>query len=61
VAGQGRTIIDGMEQIVRPGDTVTIAAGCVHTILADTDMDIIEIQVGEEISIDDKREFPLPE
>ena len=40
---------------------MTIAAGCVHTILADTDMDIIEVQVGEEISIDDKRIFPMPQ
>lgn len=59
ISGQGRTLIDGMEQIVRPGDTVTIGAGCVHTIMAETDMDIIEIQVGEEISQNDKRVFPL--
>ena len=59
VSGCGRTVIDGMEQTVRPGDTVSIAAGCVHTIIAETDMILIEIQVGEEISKEDKRIFPL--
>ena len=61
ISGQGRTVIDGMEQIIRPGDTVSIAAGCIHTMIADTDMDVIEIQVGEEIYQGDKRVFPLEE
>mgnify|MGYP002868324672 CR=1 FL=1 len=59
LSGEGYTIIDGMKQVVRAGDTVTIAAGCVHTIFANTDMEIIEVQVGDEISIKDKRVFPL--
>lgn len=59
VTGTGRTVIDGMEQTVRPGDTVSIAAGCIHTMIADTDMDVIEIQVGDEISQGDKRVFPF--
>lgn len=59
VSGHGRTVIDGMEQTVRPGDTVSISAGCVHTLIADADMDVIEIQLGEEISQGDKRVFPF--
>lgn len=31
VAGQGKAIVDGMKQILRAGDVVTIAAGCKHT------------------------------
>lgn len=54
VSGQGKTIVDGMEQIVRPGDVVTIAAGCKHMIIAETDLCIIEVQVGEELSHNDK-------
>lgn len=57
VSGTGRTIVDGMEQIVRTGDVVTIAAGCKHTIIADTEMSIIEIQIGTEISYMDKNIF----
>ena len=57
VKGRGCTVIDDMEQEVRPGDTVSIAAGCVHTLIADTEMDVIETQIGEEISSTDKRVF----
>ena len=59
VEGTGRTIVDGMEQVVRPGDVVTIAAGCKHTLIADTDMSVIEVQVGADISQADKTVFPL--
>lgn len=59
VSGRGRTIVDGMEQVVRPGDVVTIAAGCRHTLIADTDMSVIEVQIGSEISQADKAVFPL--
>lgn len=59
VEGTGRTIVDGMEQVVRPGDVVTIAAGCKHTLIADTDLSVIEVQVGTDISQADKMVFPL--
>ena len=59
IEGTGRTIVDGMEQIVKPGDVVTISAGCKHTLIADTDMKVIEVQVGDEISRDDKQVFTL--
>ncbi len=58
LAGTGKTIIDGMEQIVRPGDVVTMAAGCKHTILADTEMTVFETQIGE-IDKKDKAKFRL--
>lgn len=57
--GNGRTIVDGMEQVVRPGDVVTIAAGCKHTLIADTDMNVIEVQVGKDISQADKTVYTL--
>lgn len=57
IAGRGKTVVDGMEQIVRPGDVVSIAAGCKHTLIAETDMSLIEVQVGEEISQADKQVF----
>lgn len=59
IKGTGKTIIDGMEQEVHPGDVVMIAVGCKHTIIAETDMDIIEIQIGETISRYDKTIHPL--
>lgn len=59
VSGEGRTVVDGMEQIVHPGDVVTIAAGCRHTLIADTDLNVIEVQIGEEIHQRDKLVFDL--
>lgn len=59
IAGEGRTIVDGMEQKVRPGDVVAMAAGCRHTILADTELQLIEVQLGKEINVHDKRKYDL--
>lgn len=59
ISGEGRTIVDGMEQHVKAGDVVTMAAGCRHTIIADTQLQVIEVQLGKEISVDDKRKFEL--
>lgn len=59
VSGEGRTVVDGMEQIVRPGDVVTIAAGCKHTLIADTDLNAIEVQIGDEITHTDKKVYDL--
>lgn len=57
--GTGITVIDGMEQHVRPGDVVTMAAGCKHTIIAETSMILLETQIGEEISVKDKMKYEL--
>ena len=57
VAGTGKTIVDGMEQRVAPGDVITIQAGCKHTIIADTELKVIEVQLGKEISVHDKQKY----
>lgn len=59
ISGEGKTIIDGMEQNVKPGDVITIDAGCKHTIIANTALKIIEVQIGKEISVGDKHVFEL--
>ena len=59
IAGTGRTIVDGMEQCVNVGDVITMQAGCRHTIIADSQMKLIEIQLGKEISVHDKLKFKL--
>ena len=59
VSGVGRTIVDGVEQNVKPGDVVTLPVGCFHTVIADTDMKIIEVQLGTEISVHDKKKAEL--
>lgn len=59
LAGKGRTIVEGMEQLVGPGDVITIQAGCKHTIIAETELKVMEVQLGEEISVHDKRKHEL--
>ncbi len=59
ISGEGRTIVDGMEQPARAGDVVTMQAGCRHTIIADTELKVIEVQLGKEISVHDKHKFEL--
>ncbi len=59
ISGEGRTIVDGMEQVVSAGDVITMQAGCKHTIIADTELKLIEVQLGREISVDDKKKHDL--
>ena len=59
VSGKGKVIIDGKEQILHTGDVITIASGSKHTVEALTPLDIIEIQLGKEISVSDKIKFNL--
>ena len=61
VSGQGRTIVDGVERQVGPGDVITIHAGCKHTIFSLTDLVLIEVQIGKNISIGDKKKYKMPE
>lgn len=59
LSGTGRTIVDGMEEMVGPGDVITMEAGCKHTVIADTKLEIIEVQLGKEIDAHDKRKYEL--
>ena len=61
ISGRGRSIVDGMEQPVIAGDVVTMQAGCRHTLIADTELKVIEVQLGREISVHDKRKYELEE
>ena len=59
VSGEGTVIVDGMSQHVHAGDVVTIQAGCRHTIIADTDLKIVEVQLGKDIDVKDKKKYEL--
>ena len=59
ISGKGRTIVDGMEQSVAPGDVITMSAGCRHTVIAETELKLMEIQLGKEISVLDKQKFEV--
>lgn len=59
ISGQGKTVVDGKEQRVRTGDVITMSAGCRHTVMAETELKMIEVQLGEDINIRDKQKFEL--
>ena len=59
MSGMGSVIIDGMQRMVRPGDVVTMPAGCKHTLIAETKVSVIEVQLGKDINVDDKKKFDL--
>lgn len=43
ISGNGRTIVDGMEEQVTAGDVITMQAGCRHTIIADSQLEVMEV------------------
>ena len=57
LSGTGKTIVDGYQQTVKAGDVITMDAGCRHTVIAETELKMIEVQLGEEISVNDKQKF----
>ncbi len=59
VEGKGTTVVDGMRQNISVGDVITMQAGCRHTVIADTTLKLVEVQLGKEISVYDKRKFEL--
>lgn len=61
ISGSGKTIVDAMEQPVTVGDVITMAAGCKHTVIAgDEGLQLIEVQLGEDISVSDKKKYEMP-
>ena len=59
IAGNGRTLIDGKEQKIRTGNVISMCAGCKHTVFADSELKMIEVQIGEDISVEDKTKYEL--
>ena len=61
ISGRGYAIVDGAKTIVQTGDVVKMPAGSRHTIVADTELKVMEVQLGRDISVHDKEKFPFPE
>lgn len=59
IAGNGRAVLDGQEKEVKVGDVLVMPKGCKHTVFADTELKLIEIQTGDEISVEDKEKHCL--
>ncbi|HCS75928.1 MAG TPA: mannose-1-phosphate guanylyltransferase, partial [Clostridiales bacterium] len=57
ISGEGTAIMDGVKTNVKAGDVLTMTAGCKHTIIAETELKVIEVQLGKEISVHDKQKY----
>lgn len=59
VSGYGRAVIDGDVRKIMRGDVITMKAGCRHTVIADTELKLIEVQLGADINAADKQKHKL--
>lgn len=59
ISGQGKAIVDGKEKKICVGDVITMQAGWRHTVIAETELKLIEVQLGEDINVFDKQKFEL--
>ena len=59
ISGKGKIILDGEAQAISAGSVVSIKAGCRHAMIAESSLKLIEVQIGEEISVNDKQKYML--
>ncbi len=58
-SGVGMATVDGKKKLMQKGDVISIKSGIKHMIFAETDLNIIEVQIGEYISAADKEKFKM--
>lgn len=54
ISGTGLVTINDATKHVAVGDVITMASGVKHTVYAETELELIEVQIGQEISVNDK-------
>lgn len=59
VSGVGIATVNGRKYELVPGDTIKLPIGCKHTIYAVTDLQLIEVQSGKDITVQDKIKYSL--
>ena len=59
ISGEGCAVVDGERRPVKSGDVISMKAGCRHTLIAETELKAIEVQVGKDISVHDKVKHQL--
>ena len=58
IAGSGEVTVDGESRAVHVGDIVKMKAGVKHTVFATEKLMLIEVQIGQDISVHDKQKYP---
>ena len=59
IEGSGTTVVDNCYRAIKSGDVVTMKVGQKHTVIAETELKLIEVQLGKSISAFDKNKFEL--
>ena len=59
VAGEGIAVVDDAEIKLHPGVMLRLPVGSRHTAIAETEMTLIEVQMGDGISAHDKKKYSL--
>ncbi len=54
LSGTGEAIVDGWKREIRAGDVVQMPRESKHTVIAKTELKLIEVQLGEAITVEDK-------
>ncbi len=57
ISGKGSVVIDDTTSKITEGDIISIKPGMKHMLIADTNMSILEVQMGKEISVEDKQKY----
>ncbi|MCR5688231.1 MAG: cupin domain-containing protein [Lachnospiraceae bacterium] len=57
VEGRGTAVIDDNVRQISAGDVITMKAGVKHKVDAITELKLIEVQIGSEISVHDKEKY----
>lgn len=52
--GNGWVILDGVKSSIKVGDVFQMPKHCKHTVIAKTELKIMEVQLGKDISVHDK-------
>ena len=60
-SGTGFAVVDDISRDIRPGEVIKMAAGLRHTVVAKTKLQLVEVQLGSDISVHDKEKFPFPD
>ncbi len=57
ISGEGVVVLDGKRREISSGDVIHMPIGCKHTVQAKTELKIVEVQIGKDISVQDKIKY----
>ncbi|MCI9146734.1 MAG: cupin domain-containing protein [Hungatella sp.] len=57
IQGAGQAIVEGVTREIRTGDIVSMKAGSRHRVIACEELQLIEVQLGRDISKNDKQKY----